>query len=144
MKHRMDWQLGGAAPNQTETTATDTERAWTRSADDQYRRLGISPVTDEEATAVKAAQDAAVEQLKARQAADMDEHLHNFRLDWDRGQTDPTSIYYRADPAMKERMEEDMIYARLRAGLPAEPAPRKTPAQRAQERHDAERAQRNQ
>jgi hypothetical protein len=135
--HRMDWQTPNAAPSQSEVTTADTERTWGRSAEGQLRSLGISPVDDELAAQIAAAQEKAVEQLKARQAADMDEQLHDFRRQWDRGQTDPTSIYYRADPAMKERMEADMMLARLEAGLPAEPAPRKTPAQLAQERYDA-------
>jgi hypothetical protein len=138
--HRMDWQIGGT-PEKSSVTTTDTERQWARSAEGQLRSLGISPVTDEEDAAIKAAQEKAIAKLQARQAADMDEHLHNFRREWDNGQTDPTSIYYRADPKMRERMESDMMLARLEAGLSAEPAPRKTPAQLAQERYDARKAQ---
>jgi hypothetical protein len=51
-----------------------------------------------------------------------------------------TSISRRAEvEAMLEKTEALMIEARLGMGLPVEPAPRKTPAQIAQERYDARR-----
>jgi hypothetical protein len=133
---------GIAAPKQTTpdtVTTADLAAAWARSANDQFRSLGISPVTDEEAAKIQEAQAAAVAKMQADRASEMDDQLHNFRREWDNGQTDPTSIYYRADPKMRDRMEADMMLVRLEAGLPAEPAPRKTPVQVAQERFDARR-----
>jgi hypothetical protein len=131
-----------AAPQQTvpnTITAEDLAASWARSANDQFRGLGIAPVTDEEAAASQEAQAAAVTKMRSARATEMDDQLHNFRREWDNGQTDPSSIYYRANPAMRERMEADMMLVRLEAGLPAEPAPRRTPAQLAQERFDARR-----
>jgi hypothetical protein len=129
--------IAGPTPN---TAATENlATAWARSAEHQARSLGIEPVSDAEAAEIQAAMNAAVAKKQAEQAAQMDEALHNFRSEWDRGQTDPTSIYFRADPAMRARMEADMMHIRLEAGLPAEPPPRKTPVQVAQERYEARR-----
>jgi hypothetical protein len=130
-----------AAPTPTTATAENLATAWARSAEHQARSLGIAPVSDAEAAKIQEAMDAAVAKKQAEQVAQMDEQLHNFRSDWDRGQTDPTSIYYRADPAMRTRIEADMMHIRLEAGLPAEPAPRKTSVQIATERYNARRAQ---
>jgi hypothetical protein len=128
-----------ATPTPNTAAEDNLAAAWARSADHQARSLGITAVSDEEASKIQAAMDAAVAKHQATRAAEMDDTLRQFRQDWDRGQTDPTSIYYRADLAHKEKVEEGMMYARLRAGLPAEPGPRKTPEQRARERYDAER-----
>jgi hypothetical protein len=128
-----------AAPATPTVTTADMEAAWARSAEHQARSLGIEPVSDAEAAAIQAKMDEATAKYQAARAGEMDETLRQFRQEWDRGQTDPTSIYYRADPAHKEKVEEGMMLARLRAGLPAEPGPRKTPEQRARERYDAER-----
>jgi hypothetical protein len=124
-------------PDSRENRAAAELQAWERRGADDYRSLGITPVTDEESAAIKAAGEAAVEKLKAERATGLDDQLHNFRRDWDNGQTDPTSIYFRADPAMRERTEADMMLVRLEAGLPAEPPARRTPAQVAQERFNA-------
>jgi hypothetical protein len=128
-----------AAPTPNTATAENLATAWARSAEHQARSLGIEPVSDAEAVQIQEAQAAAVAKLRAEQVAQLDDHLHNFRSEWDRGQTDPSSIYYRADPAMRRRMEADFMLVRLEAGLPAEPPPRKTPVQIAQERYDARR-----
>jgi hypothetical protein len=50
---------GLAAPTTPAVTVADTEAMWRRSANDQFRGLGIAPVSDEEAAAIQAAMDAA-------------------------------------------------------------------------------------
>jgi hypothetical protein len=133
-----------ATPKPPTTPTTETlESAWRSTAEHQFRSLGIAPVSDAEAAAIQAKMNEAVAAKKAATALDLDNQLHTLRSDWDRGQTDPTSIYYRADPAMREKMEAAIMLARLEAGLPVEPAPRKTPVQVAQEQFAARKAQRS-
>jgi hypothetical protein len=164
--HRIDWQIPGA-PERASVTAADTERSWARSSEDQFKSLGIAPVSDEEAAALQAAMDAAVATAQAARVADLDAQLRNFRAERDIGQKTPGHIYY-VDPlaptetvmdsatgkmvsysrrakveALLEKTEATMIEARLEAGLPAEPAPRRTPAEVALERHNARKAQRS-
>ena len=118
-------------------------------------------MTDEEAAKITEAVDAAGARLRAEQAQRMDAELLNFRRERDIGRTTPGHMYY-ADPlappttvsdptgkvvssmsrraeveAMLEETETSIIAARLEMGLPAEPAPRQTPAQLAQARYDA-------
>jgi hypothetical protein len=132
------------APKPSATPTTESlETAWRQSAEHQFRTLGISPISDAEAAEITAAQERAVAAKKAATALDLDNQLHTLRSDWDRGQTDPKSVYFRADPAMREKMETAIMLARLEMGLPAEPAPRKTPVQVAQEQFEARKAQRS-
>jgi hypothetical protein len=135
-----------AAPKPSEphtVSAADMEARWRRAAEGQFRSLGISPISDAEAAEITAAQERAVAAKKAATALDLDNQLHTLRSDWDRGQTDPQSIYYRADPALRTRMESNIMLARLEMGLPAEPAPPKTAVQLAQEQFEARKAQRS-
>jgi hypothetical protein len=161
--HRIDWQIPGA-PEGASVTAADTERSWARSAEDQARSLGITPVTDEEAAKMQETMNAAVAKMQAARAADLDNQLRNFRAERDIGQKTPGHLYY-VDPlaptetvmdsatgkmvsysrrakveALLEKTETALIEARLAAGLPAEPAPRRTPVEIAIERHNARRA----
>jgi hypothetical protein len=105
-------------------------------------------VTDAEAAAIQEAQAAAVAKLRAEQAAEMDDQLHNFRSEVAHDRAATSGLYYSEDGAnMREierlvrETEANMILVRLEAGLSAEPAPRKTPAQIPQEKYNARRAQ---
>lgn len=98
------------------------------------------------AAKVKEAVEAAGERSRAQKAAELDELLleHRAKQDpnyvpvpvefvmWPDGIARP---YRRASPG---DIEADLIYARLKAGLPADPAPRMTPTQRAEARFNAE------
>jgi hypothetical protein len=136
-----------AAPSDPHTiTTADMEAAWRRSADGQLKSLGISPVTDAEAAKIQEVMDTAAAKMKAEQAAQMDQHLHNFRLEVEHNRAAKSGLYYSEDPAKMREVERlvreteaNMMLARLEAGLPAEPPPRKSPAQIAQERYDARR-----
>jgi hypothetical protein len=139
-----------AAPKQTEpntVTAANIEAAWGRSANDQFRSLGITPVSDAEAAEIQAAMNAAVAKAQAEQAANLDDQLINFRLEVAHDQAARSGLYYSPDATKQreierlvEKTETAMIEARLEAGLPAEPPARKTPVQIALERHNARRA----
>jgi hypothetical protein len=141
--------LTAPKPSEPNTvTAADTEAAWRRSAEHQFRSLGISPVSDAEAAAIQEAQAAAVAKLQAVRAAEMDAQLINYRLEVAHDRAAKSGLYYSEDATKQreidrlvEKTEVSMIEARLEAGLPPEPAPRKTPAEIALERHNARRAQ---
>jgi hypothetical protein len=135
-----------AAPTPTTAAEENVATAWARSAEHQARSLGITPVSDAEATAIQEAQAAAIVKLRAEQASQMDEALINFRLEVAHDQKSRSGLYYNEDGAKMREVERlvreteiSMIEARLAAGLPAEPAPRKTATQVAQERYDARR-----
>jgi hypothetical protein len=140
-----------AAPKPTEPntiTTADLEAAWRRSANDQFRGLGITPVSDAEAAAIQAKMDAATAAHQTARATEMDAQLLDFRSEVAHDRAAKSGLYYNEDAAkMREidrlvrETEIAMMQTRLEAGLPAEPAPRKSPAQIAQERHNARRAQ---
>jgi hypothetical protein len=139
-----------AAPTPNTATAENLAAAWGRSAEHQARSLGIEPVSDAEAAAIQTAMDKAVADHQAVRASEMDDQLLNFRLEVAHDRAAKSGLYYNED-ATKQReidrlvreTESNMMLTRLRAGLPAEPAPRKTAVQVAQERFNAERAQRS-
>jgi hypothetical protein len=152
-----------AAPAPNTATADNLAAAWARAAEHQARSLGISPVSDEEAAQLQAKMDEAVAQKQAARASELDDQLRHFRAERDIGMKTPGHLYY-VDPlaptetvmdsatgkmvsysrrakveALLEKTEASIIEARLAAGLPVEPAPRKTAVQIAQERYDARR-----
>jgi hypothetical protein len=128
-------------------TPADTEAMWRRSANDQFRGLGIAPVSDAEAAEIQAAMDAATAAHQAVRASEMDAQLLDFRAEVAHDQAAKSGLYYSPDAAkMREidrlvrETEISMMETRLAAGLSAEPAPRKTAAEIAQERYNARRA----
>jgi hypothetical protein len=138
-----------AAPsNPNAVTTEDLEAAWARSANDQFRGLGISPVSDEEAAAIQAKMDEAVAAHQTARASEMDQQLLDFRSEVAHDRAAKSGLYYAEDSAkMREidrlvrETEIAMMQTRLAAGLPAEPASRRTPAEVATERYNARRAQ---
>jgi hypothetical protein len=136
-----------AAPTPNTAATENLATAWARSADQQARSLGIEPVSDAEAAEIQAAMNAAVAEKKAASAAEMDQQLLDFRSGVQHDQAAKSGLYYSPDATKQqeinrlvEKTEIAMIEARLEAGLPAEPAPRKTPTEIALERHNARRA----
>jgi hypothetical protein len=131
-----------AAPTAPNTVnASDMEAAWARSAGDQARSLGISPVSDTEAAAVQTAMDKAVAAHQAARAAELDNQLLDYRAEVQHDRAARSGLYYSPDAAKQreidrlvEKTEIAMIETRLTAGLPANPAARKSPAEVAQER----------
>jgi hypothetical protein len=137
-----------AAPTPNTATADNLAAAWGRSAEHQARSLGITPVSDAEAAEIQAAMDAAVAAHQTARASEMDEQLHNFRSEVAHDRAAKSGLYYNEDASkMREidrlvrETEIAMMQTRLEAGLSAEPAPRKTAAEIALERHNARRAQ---
>jgi hypothetical protein len=137
-----------AAPTPTTAAEENVATAWARSAEHQARSLGISPVSDAEAAAIQEAMDAAVAKMQTARAAEMDDQLLNFRSEVAHDRAAKSGLYYNPDATKQreidrlvEKTEVSMIETRLAAGLPAEPPPRKSPAQIALERHNARRAQ---
>jgi hypothetical protein len=121
----------------------------------------LPQVTDAEAARITEAMAAKAAEQKAAQAAELDVAFRNFQAEVEIGRKTPGHLYY-VDPlaphetvmdsatgkmvsynrrakveALLEKTETALIEQRLAAGLPAVPAPRKTPAQIAQERHAA-------
>jgi hypothetical protein len=90
--------------------------------------------------------DAATAKMQAARAFDMDQRLHDYRSEVAHDRVAKSGLYYSPD-ATKQReidrlvreTEIAMMQTRLEAGLPAEPAARKTPAQIALERFEARR-----
>jgi hypothetical protein len=138
-----------AAPTEPNTaTEENLAAAWARSAEHQARSLGITPVTDEEAAKIQVAMDASVAAHQAARASEMDQQLLDFRSEVAHDRAAKSGLYYAEDSAkMREidrlvrETEIAMMQTRLAAGLPAEPAPRRTPAEVATERYNARRAQ---
>jgi hypothetical protein len=137
-----------AAPTPNTITTADLEAAWARSAQDQFRGLGIQPVSDEEAAKIQAAMDEAVAAHQTARASEMDQQLLDFRAEVAHDRAAKSGLYYNEDAAKMREIERlvreteiAMIETRLAAGLPAEPAPRKTAVEIALERHNARRAQ---
>jgi hypothetical protein len=133
-----------AAPTPTTAAEENVATAWARSAEHQARSLGIEPVSDAEAAQVQEAMNAAVAKMRTEQAAQMDEQLHNFRLEVAHDRAAKSGLYYNEDGAKMREVERlvreteiAMMETRLAAGLPAEPAPRRTLAEIALERHNA-------
>ena len=123
------------------------EQAWRQRADTDMRGMGITPVSDAEAAAIQEAQAAAVAKMQAEQATQMDDQLHNFRREVEHDRAAKSGLYYNEDASkMREidrlvrETEIAMMQTRLEAGLPAEPLPRRTPAEIALERYNARRA----
>jgi hypothetical protein len=140
--------LAAPAPTPNTAAADNLATAWGRSAEHQARSLGIEPVSDAEAAAIQEAQAAAVAKMRAEQAANLDDQLHNFRSEVAHDQAAKSGLYYNEDASKQREIdrlvretEVSMIETRLAAGLPPEPAPRKTPVQIALERHNARKAQ---
>jgi hypothetical protein len=137
------------APKQTEphtVTTADTEAMWRRSAEGQFKSLGIQPVSDDEAAKIQAAMDAARAAHQTARAAEMDAQLLDYRAEVAHDRANRSGLYYSPDATKQqeinrlvEKTEIAMIEARLEAGLPPEPAPRRTPAEIAQERYEARR-----
>jgi hypothetical protein len=142
-------QQGIAPSKQSEPhtiTTADLEAAWGRSADSQLKSLGITPLTDAEDAAIKEAQERAVAEKQAARAAEMDAQLHDFRREVEHNRATKSGLYYSEDASKMREVERlvreteaNMILSRLEAGLSAEPAPRKSPAEIAQERYEARR-----
>ncbi len=148
------------ASDRTHTvTAEDINASWSKSAESQSRSLGIKPLTDEENAKLKMDVEFAIAAKQAAKTQDLDTQLLNFRAERDAGRNNPSSPYYVSDGVevvmnsatgkvesysrrakteeMLRNVEAQMIEQRLRAGLPAEPTPRKTAAEIAQERYNA-------
>jgi hypothetical protein len=128
-------------------TSADLEAAWARSANNQFRGLGIAPISDEEAAAIQAKMDEATAKYQATRAAELDDQFHNYRAEVAHDKAAKSGLYYSPDASKQreidrlvEKTEISLIETRLAAGLPPEPAPRKTPAQIATERHNARKA----
>jgi hypothetical protein len=137
-----------ATPTPNMAAEDNLAAAWGRSAEHQARSLGIAPVSDAEAAAVQAAMDKATAAHHANRASEMDDQLINFRADVAHDKAAKSGLYYSADAAkqrefdrLAEKTEIAMMETRLAAGLPAEPGPRKTLAQIAEERFAARKAQ---
>jgi hypothetical protein len=138
-----------AAPsNPNAVTTTDTEAMWRRSAEGQFQSLGIAPVSDEEAAAIQEKMNEATAAYQATRAAELDDQFHNYRAAVAHDRAAKSGLYYSPDASKQreidrlvEKTEISLIETRLAAGLPAEPAPRKTTVQIATERHNARRAQ---
>jgi hypothetical protein len=135
-----------AAPTPNTATADNLAAAWGRSAEHQARSLGIEPVSDAEAAAIQEAMNRAVAEKQAARAAEMDDQLHNFRLEVAHDRAAKSGLYYSPDATKQreidrlvEKTETAMIETRLEAGLSAEPPPRKAPAEVAAERFAARR-----
>src|ERR1700730_3364826 len=133
-----------AAPTPNTAATENLATAWARSAEHQARSLGIEPVSDAEAAEIQAAMDAAVAEKQAARASEMDQQLLDFRSGVQHDRAAKSGLYYSQDAAKQqeinrlvEKTEIAMIEARLEAVLPAEPPPRKSLAQIAQERYDA-------
>jgi hypothetical protein len=138
-----------AAPKPSEPntiTTADMEAAWARSANDQFRGLGIAPVSDAEAAAIQEAMDAATASFQANRAAEMDSQLLDYRSEVAHDRAAKSGLYYNEDAAKQREIDRlvreteiAMMQTRLEMGLPAEPAPRKSLAEIAQERFAARR-----
>jgi hypothetical protein len=129
-------------------TTADLEAAWARSANDQFRGLGISPVSDAEAAAIQAKMDEAVAAHQAVRASEMDAQLLDFRAEVAHDRAAKSGLYYSPDASKQREIDRlvreteiAMMETRLAAGLPAEPPARRAPAEIALERHNARRAQ---
>jgi hypothetical protein len=81
------------------------EQAWRQRADTDMRGMGIAPVTDAEAAAIQEAQAAAVAKLRAEQAAEMDDQLHNFRSEVAHDRAAKSGLYYSEDGAKMREIE---------------------------------------
>jgi hypothetical protein len=131
-------------------TPADTEAMWRRTAEGQFQSLGIAPISDAEAAAIQAKMNEATAAYQAAQAAELDSQFIDFRAAVAHDRAAKSGLYYSPDASKQreidrlvEKTEISLIEARLAAGLPAVPTPRKTTVEIATERHNARRAQRS-